>query len=41
VPERLDVIEDHLRSVPKTSRHKMRARVGERVSWFKEPDEVR
>jgi hypothetical protein len=41
VPERLDAIEDHLRSVPKTSRHKMRARVGERVSWFKEPDEVR
>lgn len=41
VPERLDAIEDHLRSVPKTSRHKLRARVGERVSWFKEPDEVR
>lgn len=41
VTERLDAIEDHLRSVPKTSRHKMRARVGERVSWFKEPDEVR
>jgi len=41
VTEKLDAIDDHLRRVPKTSRHKLRARVGDRVTWFKEPDEVR
>lgn len=32
---------DRLTSAPKTMRWKMRARVGERVSWFQEPEEVR
>lgn len=41
VTEKLDAIDDHLRRVPKTTRHKLRARVGDRVMWFKEPDEVR
>jgi hypothetical protein len=40
VREKLNTIEDYLRGVPKTSRHKLRARVGERIPWFKEPDEV-
>ena len=41
VTEKLDAIDSYLRRVPKTSRHKLRARVGDRVMWFKEPDEVR
>ena len=38
--ESLDAIEEYLRFVPKTRRHKVRARLGERIPWFNEPDEV-
>ena len=40
VGHKIDAIDDHLRSVPKSSRHKLRGRVGDRIPWFKEPDEV-
>lgn len=40
VGHKIDAIDDHIRSVPKSSRHKLRARVGDRIPWFKEPDEV-
>lgn len=37
----LDQIGQHLHHVPKTSRFRMRARAGDRIPWYKEPDEVR
>jgi hypothetical protein len=37
---RLDAIEDAMAGAPKTSRWRMRARVGERVRWYEDPDEV-
>jgi hypothetical protein len=41
VTDKLAAIDSYLRRVPKSGRHKLRARVGDRVPWFKEPDEVR
>jgi hypothetical protein len=37
---RLDAIAQALTAAPKTSRWRMRARVGERVRWYGDPDEV-
>jgi hypothetical protein len=41
VSEKLAALDEHLHQVPKTSRHRLRARIGDRITWFKEPDEVR
>jgi hypothetical protein len=38
---KLGQLDEHLHQVPKTSRFRMRARAGDRIPWFKEPDEVR
>lgn len=37
---RLDAIEEAMADAPKTGRWRMRARVGERVRWYEDPDEV-
>ena len=41
VNERLDEIWSRIESQPKSVRWKMRARVGDRVSWYQLPEEVR
>ena len=40
VQARLDAIERAMAAAPKTNRWRMRARVGERVRWYEDPDEV-
>jgi len=40
IRERLTAIEDAMAGAPKTSRWRMRARVGERVRGYEDPDEV-
>jgi hypothetical protein len=37
---RLDAIAQAMTTAPKTSRWRMRARVGERVRWYEDPDEM-
>jgi hypothetical protein len=37
---RVRVLEEAIERVPKTPKWKMRARVGERVRWYEDPDEV-
>jgi hypothetical protein len=37
---RLDAIAQAMTIAPKTSRWRMRARVGERVRWYEDPDEI-
>jgi len=41
VNQRLDEIWSRIESQPKSLRWKMRARVGDRVSWYQLPEEVR
>jgi hypothetical protein len=38
--ERLDALRREIDAAPKTRRWKLRARVGERVRWYEEPEEV-
>jgi putative nucleotidyltransferase-like protein len=40
IEARLDAIQEAMESAPKTGRWRMRARVGERVRWYEDPDEV-
>jgi hypothetical protein len=40
VAARLQAIEAAMAAAPKTARWRMRARVGDRVRWYEEPDEV-
>ena len=41
VRRRIDALADALRSAPKGRKWKLRARVGERVKWYEEPEEAR
>jgi hypothetical protein len=38
--EQLDRIGEAIDNAPKSTRWRIRARVGERVSWYEEPEEV-
>jgi hypothetical protein len=40
VSARLDALEEAMTAAPKSSRWRMRARVGERVRWYDDPDEI-
>ncbi len=40
IAERLDALEVAVESAPKTRKWRLRSRVGERVKWFKTPDEI-
>ena len=40
ISARLDAIERAMAAAPKTTRWRMRARVGERVRWYEDPDEI-
>jgi hypothetical protein len=40
IAERLDALEEAVESAPKTRKWRLRARVGDRVRWFKVPDEI-
>ena len=40
VEARIDAIEVAMAATPKTSRWRIRARVGDRVRWYDDPDEV-
>ncbi|MEO8745158.1 MAG: hypothetical protein ABI334_02230 [Candidatus Dormiibacterota bacterium] len=39
ITERLDVLWSQIEEAPKTTRWRMRSRVGERVRWYEEPEE--
>ena len=41
IAARVDELDDALAAAPKTARWRMRARVGERVRWYEEPEEAR
>jgi hypothetical protein len=40
VAERIRVLEEAMEATPKSIKWKLRARVGERVSWYEEPEEI-
>jgi hypothetical protein len=40
VRQRIDELQDRIEKQPKTVRWKMRARVGERVKWYKDVEEL-
>ncbi len=40
IRERLQLLDDAVESVPKTGKWKLRARVGERVRWYEDPEEI-
>jgi hypothetical protein len=41
ISEQVDLLLARMRQEPKTTRWKLRARVGERIPWYELPDEVR
>jgi hypothetical protein len=41
VGEQVDILTARLQREPKTTRWKLRARVGERIPWYELPEEVR
>ena len=41
VAEQVDLLVERMRREPKTTRWKLRARVGERITWYELPEEVR
>ena len=40
VVSRLDELDTHIEEMPKSRKWKLRDRVGERVRWYQEPEEV-
>lgn len=40
IDERASLLEDAIAAAPKSSRWRLRARVGERVRWYEQPDEI-
>jgi hypothetical protein len=40
VPDRVRILVDELAKMPKTRRWRLRARIGDRVRWYDEPEEI-
>ena len=40
IPDQLDRLRAAIDAAPKSTRWKLRARIGERVQWYEEPEEV-
>jgi hypothetical protein len=40
IATRLQRLDDEIEAAPKSAKWKMRAKVGDRVRWYEDPDEV-